>query len=313
MNLAFVCAGDINIPPKSWGAVEILVWEYYQRLMSKGHKVDIYNIKDIQWVKKELESSYYDFVHLQHEDLLPMLEDVQVNKMAITAHCGWAADYTNYYPYYWKTFKHIINTKHFLFALSEEIKNNYINFGIKKNKIFITKNGVDTKKYNKINYPLFDNRSIFLGKIEHRKRQYLLSDKELNIDFVGFGDELKLSSTNRMVGLWSKEKIYSDLTNYSNLVLLSISEAHPLVCMEALAAGCGLVLSEKACANLDLSKKFISVIPENKLYDKNYLSEIIEENRKYSNKNREEIIEYSKLFDWDNVVDSYENLVKEII
>ena len=49
------------------------------------------------------------------------------------------------------------------------------------------------------------------------------------------------------------------------LVLLSDGEAHPLVCLEAFAAGLGVVISQWAAANLDLDKDFITVIPEDKL------------------------------------------------
>ena len=62
--------------------------------------------------------------------------------------------------------------------------------------------------------------------------------------------------------------------------------------MEALAAGLGLVISEKASANLDISKKFINVIPEKKINDKEYIKKIILLNREYSCKNRKEIFDY---------------------
>lgn len=313
MNLAFVCAGDINVPPRSWGAVEIVVWEYYKNLMSLGHKVKIYNIKDIEWVKKDIEKSNYDFVHLQHEDLLPSMNDIKVNKMAVTAHCGWAENIEFYDPYYWKTFKYLISTPHFLFALSEKIKNNYANFRGSDKNIFITKNGVNFDFYRKEKKPKFYNRSIYLGRYEYRKRQFIISNKDLNIDFAGFGDELILSANNANLGIWNKSEVYNCLTDYANLILLSISEAHPLVCMEALSAGCGLVLSEKSAANLDLSKKFITVIPENKLNDENYLKQSIEQNREYSIKNRDEILEYAKIFDWKNITQQYVTLIRDLI
>ncbi len=107
------------------------------------------------------------------------------------------------------------------------------------------------------------------------------------------------------MGEWSKETLYNRLTEYGNLVLLSDGEAHPLVCLEAFAAGLGVVISQWAAANLDTSKEFISVIPEDKIDDRKYVAKVIADNRKYSVNNREEILEYAKMFEWTNVVKNY--------
>ena len=49
-----------------------------------------------------------------------------------------------------------------------------------------------------------------------------------------------------------------NLTHYGNLVLLSDGEAHPLVCMEAFAAGLGVVVTEWGKANLHKQKIYYS-------------------------------------------------------
>lgn len=312
MKLAFICAGDIQIPPPSWGAVEILVWEYFNNLKEIGVDARIYNSKDLNWVLSEINKEKFDFVHLQHEDYLPYIKFPN-NNFAVTAHCGWAENYKYYEAYYWKTFKSILKTNGYIFALSEKIKKNYIDFGVKKDKIFVTKNGVNTEKYRKTFEPIYKDRSIYLGKIENRKRQHVVSNMELNIDFAGFGNELKISNSNKLLGTWSKDDVYNKMTDYANLILLSISEAHPLVCMEALSSGLGLVISEKSSANLDLNKKFISVIPEAKINDFDFLKKSIEENRRYSIQNRQEILNYSKEFDWKSVTKNYLNLIQELV
>ena len=103
------------------------------------------------------------------------------------------------------------------------------------------------------------------------------------------------------------------MTEYGNLVLLSDGEAHPLVCMEALAAGLGVVVSEWGNANLDRSKDFITVIPESKVNDIEFVEKSIIENREYSISHREEIREYAKQFDWMNIIQNhYIPSVKEI-
>ena len=154
---------------------------------------------------------------------------------------------------------------------------------------------------------------MYLGKIENRKRQHLVADKDLNIDFAGFGQQLQLSNTNNFLGMWSKTDVYEKMTDSANLILLSVSEAHPLVCMEALSSGLGLVISEKSAANLDINKKFISIIPESKIGDYNYIKNTIESNRAYSVQNRNEIYEYSQLFDWKEVTKQYLDIVQSLV
>ena len=75
--------------------------------------------------------------------------------------------------------------------------------------------------------------------------------------------------------------------------------------MEAFAAGLGVVISEFAKANLDLDKKFITVIPEKKITDIEYVEEQIIKNRKYSVEHREEIRDYAKTFEWKTVLQNY--------
>jgi hypothetical protein len=75
--------------------------------------------------------------------------------------------------------------------------------------------------------------------------------------------------------------------------------------MEALAAGLGVVVCEWGKANLDQSKPFITIIPEDKIDDLEYIEEKIVKNREYSISHREEILEYSKNFDWKEILQKY--------
>ena len=168
-------------------------------------------------------------------------------------------------------------------------------------KLYITPNGVNLENFKRDPFPLYKDRSLYLAKIDHRKRQTLVQDIN-GIYFAGNIVNSKFKVNERYLGEWSKKELYFSLTNYANLILLSDGEAHPLVCMEALAAGLGLVISEKASANLDLSKKFIDVIPEKKINDKEYIKKTILRNRHYSSNNRKEIFDYAKSFEWLNII-----------
>ena len=110
----------------------------------------------------------------------------------------------------------------------------------------------------------------------------MIQSLDINVDFAGnLCPHTAISSGfdpygTDYVGEWNKEKVFSQLTKYPNLILLSNGEAHPLVCLEALCPGLGLVLSEFATANLDLSLPFIDVVPESKMTDIGYIKEIVD-------------------------------------
>ena len=120
--------------------------------------------------------------------------------------------------------------------------------------------------------------------------------------FAGNNSDSRFDVSKRWLQEWSKDKLYNELTDWGNLVLLSDGEAHPLVCLEAFAAGLGVVVSQYAAANLDTSKDFITVIPEDKITDMVFLESEIIKNRKYSVEHREEILEYAKTFEWSNII-----------
>ena len=115
----------------------------------------------------------------------------------------------------------------------------------------------------------------------------------------------RFNQNKNYLGELPKSKIKTDLTEYGNLVLVSDGEVHPRVCTEALAAGLGVVISECGVANLDLSKPFITVIPDSKINDIKYIETQIIINRDYSNSHRHDILEYARQFDWDNIIEKY--------
>ena len=66
-----------------------------------------------------------------------------------------------------------------------------------------------------------------------------------------------------------------------------------------------MVISQWAAANLDVSKDFITVIPEDKITDLEFVDGEIVKNRYYSVNNRPEIREYAESFAWKKVVEEY--------
>ena len=176
--------------------------------------------------------------------------------------------------------------------------------GIPEDRLFVTPNGVNVDNFRSTISPEFPDRSIYLAKIDYRKRQHMFQSIR-SLYYAGNNADPRFDSSNNYLGEWSKDTLYTHLTEYGNLVLLSDGEAHPLVCLEAFASGLGVVVSQWAAANLDIRKSFITVIPEERISDIKYVEEQIIANREYSVEHRNEIREYALTFDWKNVMEKY--------
>ena len=313
MKIAIIGPGIMPIPPKGWGAVESLIWDYYTELTAKGHEVKIVNSSDPIAIINQTNEFNPEFVHLQYDDYAHLLNHINCKFKAATSHYGYIEQY-NAHPEYHHILNNFINGDFLIFCLSEGIKNTYLSLGVNKDRLYITPNGArqDLFKYTK--EASLKDKSIYLAKIDYRKRQFLFQNIP-NLDFAGncIDHRFNTSSSNYL-GEWTKEFLYQNLTNYSNLVLLSDGEADPLVTKEALIAGLGLVISECASANLDRSLPFIDIIPNEKMNDTTYIEEVLIKNRNKSNEQRENIRTYALTnHSWDIVVENYIKLIESIV
>ncbi|PHM09384.1 glycosyltransferase [Nostoc sp. 'Peltigera malacea cyanobiont' DB3992] len=184
-------------------------------------------------------------------------------------------------------------------------------------------NGIDTQKVNF--QPKGNNKAICLGWIQPRKQQKLLAkiidvDGKIAIDFVGPLDDPDFveGTTTKHLGVWSLEQVYSRLTDYSCLVLISEGEVAPLVVLEAMAAGLCIVVSESASANLH-HQEFITILPDNILTDTtpeahkivtDTISEMIDKNQYY----RPQILEYVREnFDCSRIIYHYNDIMHDFM
>ena len=303
MKISIVGPGIMPIPPTGWGAVEILIWDQKLALEKLGHEVQIVNTKSPIDIIKQINSFRPDFVHIQYDDFIELYSYVQY-PCAITSHFGYL-EQPNRWDYYGaRIAKPFQDIKPNVFCLSYGIKEVYQNIlNIPSDRLFVTPNGVNINEFNYVSNPKHSDRSIYLAKIDYRKRQYLFQSIK-TLWYAGNVADTRFDQSRNYLGEWSKHTLYNNLTHYGNLVLLSDGEAHPLVCMEALAAGIGVVVSQWGAANLDISKEFITVIPEDKINDIEYVESRIIENREYSVQHRDEIREYVKQFDWPVVIEN---------
>ena len=312
MKIAIIGPGIMDIPPKGWGAVEVLIEDYRAELTRLGHTVLVVNVPDRASIISTVNNWQPDFVHCQYDEFIDVFGQIDCPRRAITSHFGYI-DQIWRFPHYRETIhrKIVADNKTLIFALSGSIADVYVSDGVDPGRIRIIPNGVNVAAFSWRAAPALPDRSIYLAKVDFRKRQGIFQDYGLGVDFIGnLAPELGRPgfdpSRADYLGEWTREKVFSHLTDYANLLLLSDGEAHPLVCLEAMAAGLGLVLSEFAGANLDLSKPFIDIIPERSIRDRELVKHIVSENRKKSIAQRREIADYAKEFDWTKTVKKYE-------
>ncbi len=306
MKISIIGPGIMPIPPTGWGAVEILIWDYYQELTKLGHEVQIVNTQNLQQIVEEVNSFNPDFVHLQYDDLYQVLEWISCPNKAATSHFGYLEVPQHLFGGYERIFRGFVNGNFKIFCLSEGIRQVYLNGGVDPSRLYVTPNGARSDLFEYYDSAEFPDKSIYLAKITDRKKQYIYQGLDF-VHFAGNQEDHRFDySRSNYLGEWTKDILYRDLSKYSNLVLLSDGEAHPLVCCEALICGLGLVISEYASGNLDRSLPFIEIIPNDRLNDLDYVSKRIKENQLISNSMRSEIRSYGlNNFDWGNLVKEY--------
>jgi glycosyltransferase involved in cell wall biosynthesis len=293
MKIALIGPGIMPIPPPAWGAVEILIWDYYNELTKLGNQVTIINTKNKEDIIKQVNREKFDFVHLHYDVYYDILDKLACPNIAITSH----------YPYidqpgkhwqdgYTKIFDFLIHqTKYYNFVLADKDMETFIDQGANILKLKKFKNGINSEKFAFLPLPIY-NKTIYLGKITPRKNQAKYQSIA-NIEFVGGCNDPNFDQNSISYwGEWPREKIQDSLTKYANLLLISEGEADPLVVKEALIAGLGVVINKSSAENLDTIKDFITIINDDRKYDIEYIRQVLEENKKIARNKRSEIRAY---------------------
>ena len=105
MKVALLGPGIISIPPPGWGAVEILIWDYYNALKYQGIQVNIINkIRKNSYEQSNLNSVYcrelideinngkYDFVHIHYDCLFHIIPFLSCKTIGFTSHYPYIND-----------------------------------------------------------------------------------------------------------------------------------------------------------------------------------------------------------------------------
>ena len=312
MKIALVAGGHLPIPPKGWGGVEHLIWNFHNQLKKIGDEVSIINTTSIDQIVEKLNSENFDAVHLHYDQFANVKPHLNCEKKMITSHYPYLE---NPEPQYTFLYGLLNSSESHIVCLSDRIKKEFLHRGSDSTNVSVLPCGIDVDSYSiDEESVLYPDRSIVVGKIEPRKRQAFLQNKNLNIDFIGNNTDPNFDTNDPCYyGEQSKQDIMDNLTSYANMVLLSSGEAHPFVCLEAMASGLGLVLSEQSTANLDVDLPFINVIPDAKLNDTDFLRDQIVSNRKTSLIMRKEIRQYCKEnFDWCAIIQKYKEIIDSI-
>ncbi|WP_294957783.1 glycosyltransferase family 4 protein [uncultured Flavobacterium sp.] len=209
----------------------------------------------------------YDIVHLHFDPLTKFWNTLSAFlgfKLFITSHYAYAAFREKWHCEYENTFKNLMESKR-LIVLSQDILNVFVSSGFKGN-IEVLSNGVETQQFL-FKETALEKKAIYLGRIEARKRQNevtrrIAEKRSIICDLVGPISTPDFKVDHKYVnylGEWDRAAVHKNLTNYSCLILFSDGEAHPLVTLEAMAAGLSLVISKEASANLNLNLPWIYV------------------------------------------------------
>ena len=312
MKICLIGPGIMPIPPEGWGGVEHLIWNFHNQLKKVGDEVTIVNTQNLREVVEVVNDGNFDAVNLHYDQYAEIMPHLKCEKKMITSHYPYLENPAPQYVFLYDLLK---RSESHVVSLSDRIKKEFVARGIDSTNVSVLPCGIDTDLYTLDETDvLYPDRSIVVGKIEPRKRQAFLQHKDLNIDFIGNNTDSSFDELDpHYLGEQSKQDIMDNLTAYASMVLLSSGEAHPFVCLEGMAAGLGLVLSEQSTANLDISQPFITVIPDDKLDDTTYLNQKIKENRKISLTMRNDIRKYCfDNFDWSSIIKQYKSIIDSI-
>jgi len=321
MKFLLVAGGTMPIPPTGWGAVEKVMWEQKTFLESRGHTVDIYNVKRHKAIRNVLARPWqYDLVHVHIDSLsrrwLPLSRRFRF-PLLVTTHYGYAAFPDRWNAAYGKTVE-IMRPLPDLIALSPEIQATLTTQGF-TGRIHVLPNAVRCGDFTFA--PAASKPALILGKIEERKKQRFLAETlaaypTVACDLIGptgRDDESDPGNGKNVVyrGPWTRREVETRLTEYASLVLLSDGEAHALVVLEAMAAGLSLIVSREASHNLDPSLPWVHIVDRDRPDE---IAAAIESATRDNAHYRAEIRRYCEAtFDWSVLGPGYVTLAQQVI
>jgi glycosyltransferase involved in cell wall biosynthesis len=263
MRIVHIGHGRIEIPPKASGAVEAIIADHQFWCEKLGHEFLVVNEKHPEHSMVLATQFFPDVVHLHDESKMDHLSGLDSHSLKIvTTHDPTFFEKPN--PF----IKRFVEGDFLVGCLCQRYVDLFVKAGVAPERILLTPNGARGDLIQCEPECIYPSTMICLGSIGKRKRQDLLFRVGSGGIYwlrcagpVSTHDPIETGG-GRFLQEWSKSEVYEQLTDYAALVLISASEAAPLVVVEALMAGLDVVVSEVAAANLDRSQPFIHVLDE---------------------------------------------------
>lgn len=316
LKIALLGHGTNDIPPKGWGAVESLIWTYYQELTALGHYVSIVNTMNNDVLVGYLNAHPWDIIHIHDDALINLVPDLHHKGLIIlTSHYPaihdrsvWDDKLTgyNFETMVIRPLLHYIQQTNYskrivVGALCQKDRDAFLAMGVPENQIFLMVNGASAKEME-CDDRATNGLTICLAQISERKRQTALFGIP---SVVFYGPSPNPVNDSAYKGEMSGPVRNKTLTDYENMVLLSTAEASPLAIKEGLMAGLGLVLSEAVASEIE-AKPWITVIPESEIWNKAYVEAAILKNRAITKGIKQEIRKDAmRQWDWPVLVQKY--------
>jgi len=304
MKLALVGPGIMPIPPNGWGAVEMMIWDYYNILRKYDIEVDIINVPAKDEIINKVNNGNYDIVHIHYDVFIDIIDHLNTKVKILSSHYPFISDIQRHPEHNYHTiFPKIVNNKNFnIFASSQKDIDTFIKFGAIKENIYLSKLGIKKDSYEFYPNAEYD-RTLCFSQIVDRKRQFLIQNIE-EIDFMGRLDDVRFKNFTNYRGEFARHSLNKEISKYSNFILISsVENTTPLAVKEALICGLGVVASEQVAYELDKTLDFITVIEEDRINDISHIKECIDKNKNISREKRQEIRSYGiREFDLESIL-----------
>jgi hypothetical protein len=86
MRIVLIAPGFSPFPPKGWGAVESIVWDYYENLKRRKYDVYIVNTSDIHCIIRDTNAHNAEIVHVMYDNYITVVPFLKAKKIYYTSH-----------------------------------------------------------------------------------------------------------------------------------------------------------------------------------------------------------------------------------
>lgn len=314
MKICHVTGGRTAVPPREWYWIEDGVWalRHWGRLL--GADVHIVNSSSTKEVIGEISRISPDVLHI-HADR--HFQVSMTHRDCVRILQSYTPDLYN--PSRYADLRKLFEVEGHICCSSPAAKEHLVRARVDAHRSFVTATGARTDLTQFDDTPRFPQRTLSLGPINKWSRHHLfVQNKSIDVigpvrfEFQGGGPDMQRLKGMNYLGIWTHNQARQRMTEYASLVAIYERDIAPFITASALAAGLGLVISEAMACNINTELPFVTVVPEARIDDIDFLEKSIAENRSASIPRRRQIRQYAvSNFDWELLTKSYlENVTR---